>query len=104
MNTGTLPADGKLGQVAASLMRGRDLAAVLDGFTPYASLDGFRDQDLRDTAVTWLALAGCDLAEIASITGHSLKTVQDVFKHYLGMHPELARSAIAKLSVWAGDR
>lgn len=101
--TGALPSTGKLGQVAASLMRGRDLAADLAGFAPLPSLDGFRDQDLRDTAVTWLALAGCDLAEIASITGHSLKTVQDVLKHYLGMHPELARSAIAKLSAWSSS-
>ena len=103
-STGALPVKGKLGQVAKSLMRGRDLAAVLDGFEPLPSLEDFRDQDLRDTAVTWLALAGCDLAEIASITGHSLKTVQDVLKHYLGMHPELARSAIAKLTIWAEER
>lgn len=67
---------------------------------PMPSLAGFHDQDLRDTAVTWLALAGCSKPEIASITGHSLKTIDEVLKHYLGMHPELARSAIAKLVTW----
>lgn len=100
-STGTLPQEGKLGQVARSITRGLDLPAALAGFEPVETLGDFHDQDLRDTAVTWLALAGCDIAEIASITGHSLKTIQDVLKHYLGMHPELARSAIAKLSAWA---
>ena len=99
--TGQLPTKGKLGQVARGVTRALDVTAALEGFTPVPTLDDFHDQDLRDTAVTWLALAGCDMAEIASITGHSLKTVQDVLKHYLGMHPELARSAIAKLTIWA---
>jgi integrase len=67
------------------------------GIEPMASLIDFRDQDLRDTSVTWLALAGCNKFEIASITGHSLKTIDEILKHYLGLHPELARTAIAKL-------
>ncbi len=68
--------------------------------TPMPSLADLRDQDLRDTAVTWLALAGCTVPQIASITGHSLGTIDTVLKHYLGMHPELARSAIAGLVAW----
>jgi hypothetical protein len=67
---------------------------------PMPSLADFRDQDLRDTAVTWLALAGCSVPQIASITGHSLGTIDTVLKHYLGMHPELAKSAIGKLVEW----
>lgn len=67
---------------------------------PMPSLATLRDQDLRDTAVTWLALAGCTIPQIASITGHSLKTIENVLKHYLGMHPELARTAIGKLVAW----
>lgn len=98
--TGKPPSAGKLGQVARGLLKGRDLETDLQGFEPVATLDDFTDQDLRDTAVTWLALAGCELPEIASITGHSLKTVQDVLKHYMGMHPGMARSAIAKLSIY----
>ena len=68
--------------------------------TAMPSLEDLRDQDLRDTAVTWLALAGCTIPQIASITGHSLKTIETVLKHYLGMHPELARTAIGKLVAW----
>lgn len=67
---------------------------------PTPSLEDFRDQDLRDTAVTWLALAGCDVTEIAAITGHSLKSVNEIMKHYLGLHPDLARRAIGKLTAW----
>jgi len=59
-----------------------------------------RDQDLRDTAVTWLANSGCSIPEICSITGHSMKTAHDILKHYLAMNPELADSAIAKMVAW----
>lgn len=69
---------------------------------PMAALEGFRDQDLRDTAVTWLALAGATLPEIASVTGHSLQSIHDVLKHYLARHPEMAEHAIAKLVEWHG--
>lgn len=72
--------------------------------TPMPSLADFHDQDLRDTAVTWLALADCTVPQIAAITGHSLDTVNTILKHYLGMHPELARSAIAKLVAWYDEK
>ena len=40
--------------------------------------------DLRGTAVTRLALAGCTEAEIATITGHSLRDVRAILDtHYL---------------------
>lgn len=69
---------------------------------PTPALAGFRDQDLRDTAVTWLALAGATIPEIAAVTGHSLESVTSVLKHYLARHPELADHAIAKLVTWHG--
>lgn len=59
--------------------------------------------DLRGTAVTRLALAGCTVTEIASITGHSLKDAQDILDaHYLGGRVELAEAAISKLSALYG--
>ena len=67
---------------------------------PCPSLLDFRDQDLRDTAVTWLARAGAQELEIAAITGHSLKTIKQILEHYFGLHPDLARRAISKLSGW----
>jgi integrase len=57
-----------------------------------------RFNDLRGTAVTRLALAGCTVPQIASITGHSLKDVERILQaHYLGGKFELAEQAMVKL-------
>lgn len=54
--------------------------------------------DLRGTAVTRLAVAGCTVAEIATITGHSLRDVGAILDaHYLRRDHQLAVSAIKKL-------
>ena len=72
-------------------------------FTPQPSLLGKRFQDLRDTAVTMLFGAGCTVGEIANITGHSLKTVQDILdKHYFVRNEALAVSAGVKLQSYLG--
>jgi len=45
-----------------------------------------------------LAIAGCTEAEIATITGHSLRSVRAIIDtHYLNRDPVLAESAIRKL-------
>jgi integrase len=63
-----------------------------------AGISGVTFHDLRGTAVTRLALAGCTEAEIASITGHSLRDVGAILDvHYLHRDPELAGKAITKL-------
>ncbi|CDZ67666.1 Putative integrase for prophage CP-933U [Neorhizobium galegae bv. orientalis] len=67
------------------------------------TLKTLRDQDFRDTAVTWLAMAGCTIPQICAITGHSFKTANDILKHYLAVNPEMADSAIAKLIIWYED-
>lgn len=60
--------------------------------------DGVRFNDLRGTAVTRLALAGCTVPEIAALTGHSLKDVERILQaHYLGGKFELAEQAMTKL-------
>lgn len=54
--------------------------------------------DLRGTAVTRLAIAGCTIPEIATITGHSLKDVGTILdSHYLDRSNDLGESAIRKL-------
>jgi integrase len=52
--------------------------------------------DLRGTAITRLAEAGCTIPEIVSITGHSLKTASKILEIYLSRTRELADSAIDK--------
>jgi integrase len=63
-----------------------------------AGIVGVTFHDLRGTAVTRLALAGCTEAEIATITGHSLQDVRSILDdHNLNRDPALAESAIRKL-------
>ena len=65
-----------------------------------AGIVGVTFNDLRGTAVTRLALVGCTEAEIATITGHSLRDVRSILDvHYLHRDVELARSAITKLEM-----
>lgn len=67
---------------------------------PMPSCSTLRDQDLRDTAVTWLARAGCTIPEICAITGHTFNSANEILKHYLAMHPELADNAMRKMVTW----
>ena len=63
-----------------------------------AGVVGVTFNDLRGTAVTRLALAGCTEPEIATITGHSLRGVRAILDtHYLSRDPALGESAIRKL-------
>lgn len=63
-----------------------------------AGVEGLTFHDLRGTAVTRLALAGCSVPEIATITGHSLRDVGVILdSHYLSRDPAMAASAIRKL-------
>jgi integrase len=60
--------------------------------------DGLTFHDLRGSAVTRLALAGCEVPEIATFTGLSLKTVHSILDaHYLSRDVRLAESAVRKL-------
>jgi len=63
-----------------------------------AGIVGVTFNDLRGTAVTRLALAGATEAEIATITGHSLRDVRSILdSNYLHRDPALGRAAIYKL-------
>ena len=63
-----------------------------------SGVSGVTFNDLRGTAVTRLALAECTEAEIATITGHSLRDVRSILDaHYLHRDPALGESAIRKL-------
>ncbi|MDR6664270.1 tyrosine-type recombinase/integrase [Rhizobium sp. 1399] len=54
--------------------------------------------DLRGTAVTRLAIAGCTEAQIATITGHTLRDVRSILdSNYLNRDVAMAVEAIRKL-------
>ncbi|KAA2237726.1 tyrosine-type recombinase/integrase [Salinarimonas soli] len=60
--------------------------------------------DTRGSAITRLALAGASVPEIAAITGHSLRDVQEILDaHYLSRDLGLAESAMAKLEAHQGS-
>ena len=63
-----------------------------------AGIVGVTFHDLRGTAVTRLAIAGCTEAEIVAITGHSLRSARAILDaHYLSRDPALGEAAITKL-------
>lgn len=62
-----------------------------------AGLADLNFHDLRGTAITRLAEAGCTTAQIASITGHNIDSVERMLEVYLSRTGSLARSAIATL-------
>jgi hypothetical protein len=64
------------------------------------TLADFHEADLRDTAVTWMALAGAEIPEIISVTGHSPQSATQILKHYLATHPEMADEAMRKMVAW----
>jgi integrase len=78
---------------------------TLDGFRAFwrkaclvAGAHGVTFHDLRGTPITRLALVGATEAEIANITGHSLRDVHAILDtHYLARDPALGESAIRKL-------
>jgi integrase len=62
-----------------------------------AGITDLHFHDLRGTAITMLAEAGCTVPEIAAVTGHSLKHVTHILEVYLSRTKALADAAIFKL-------
>jgi len=61
-----------------------------------AGITGLHFHDIRGTTVTMLFQAGCNLGEIVSVTGHSLRRAQDILDKYLARTSTMADNAIAK--------
>jgi integrase len=62
-----------------------------------AGITDLHFHDLRGTAVTMLAEAGCTVPEIAAVTGHSLAHAQRILDAYMARTRALADAAILKL-------
>jgi integrase len=63
-----------------------------------AGIVGVTFNDLRGTAVTRLAIAGCTEPEIVAITGHDPKYVREIlYAHYLHRDQQISENAIRKL-------
>ncbi len=53
-------------------------------------------RNLRHTGVTRMGEAGCEIPEIAAVSGHTLKAVHDILDRYLVRTAKLAQSATDK--------
>lgn len=62
-----------------------------------ARVSGLTFHDLRGTAVTTLADAGCTEAEIVAITGHSNRSAAEILERYTSRTPAQGRAAMEKL-------
>lgn len=60
--------------------------------------------DIRGTTVTMLFEAGCSVAEVASITGHTLRRAQEILDRYLSRTSMMATNAIAKFEKVVAER
>jgi integrase len=60
-------------------------------------IEGVTFHDLRGTAITRLAEAGCTESEICSITGHDQGYISTVLGRYLARNEKLAAAGITKL-------
>ena len=68
-----------------------------------AGIEGLTFNDLRGTAITRLALAGCDQAQISAVTGHTMGQVGAILdRHYVSRSALLADEAIARLEDASG--
>lgn len=84
----------------------RKLRAAVAAETPAFAADGDADElietarlkfrYLRHTAITTLAVCGCDALQIASITTHSLQTINQVLEFYFDRTRAVAASAFEK--------
>lgn len=74
----------------------RNFAKRWEAACTKAKIEDLHFHDLRGTAVTMLAEAGCTVPEIASITGHSLKSAAAILEKYLSRTRHLAEAAITR--------
>lgn len=97
--------DAKRGKVGPILLNSDGQPWTADGFRSSwrkacaaAGVVGVTFNDLRGTAVTRLAQVEATVAQIATITGHSLRDVHAILdSHYLNRDPRMAEDAIRKL-------
>lgn len=62
-----------------------------------AGITDLHFHDIRGTTVTMLLQAGCNLGEIVSVTGHSLRRAQEILDKYLSRTSTMSDNAIAKM-------
>ncbi|MER2536909.1 MAG: hypothetical protein ABTQ31_17285 [Rhizobiaceae bacterium] len=90
----------EFGEIRAAAVKGIENGKGGWKVKPCPSLADFHEADLRDTAVTWMALADATIPQIIAVTGHTAQSANTILKHYLASHPEMADEAIGKMIAW----
>lgn len=93
---------GKVDKEWKALFGRRDVAAELAaaGVDLLPSLADLRDQDMRDTCLSWLSRAGANKWELAGFSGHAFAGNEKVLGHYVDIDPAFAVEGMRKLEVW----
>jgi integrase len=60
-------------------------------------ITGLQFRDLRGTAVVLISSAGLELPQVASITGHTMRSAYDILERYGARNRAVARAAIQRL-------
>lgn len=72
--------------------------------SPHLDFADLHFHDLRGTAITALADAGCTAIQIAAFTGHSVTGITDILRKYLKRTTAQAAASMAKLGeTWIGN-
>lgn len=71
------------------------VAGAPEDAEPIVGMIELQFMHLRHTAVVRLAEAGCSIALIAAVTGHTIKSVEQILERYLVRTGEMARQAFA---------
>jgi hypothetical protein len=93
---------GKVDKEWKALFGARDVAAELAaaGVQLLPSVADLRDQDMRDTCLSWLARAGCNKWQVAGFSGHAFGGGEAVLGHYVDIDPSFAQEGMKKLEAW----
>jgi len=93
---------GKVDKEWKALFGSRNVAAELSmaGIALQPSLADLRDQDMRDTCLSWLARAGCNKWQVAGFSGHAFGGGEAVLGHYVDIDPSFAQEGMKKLEAW----
>lgn len=82
-------------------LRRRVAAGIPDaGLAPFPTVADKQFRDLRDTLLSWLSDAGCDLQRIAGVSGHEIASVAQVIPHYIAPGRADAAQAMTALEAW----
>ena len=66
--------------------------------------EGLWFSDLRSTGMVRMGRAGCEVQEIAAVSGHSINTTSNILETYLPRDSEMAANAIAKLETYRATK